>query len=193
MLKRNLSSMAMSLVEVIIGILLLVNPIGFTSGIIIAFGILLMIMGISKTIKYFRTEPEEAAVSQTFTKGLLTLLAGAFCAFNFHWFIATFPVLTLVYGVVILVTGITKVQWTIDIIRMKRSKWFWMAISTAISIICGITVITNSFSTTAVLWMFIGISLIVDAAFDMLGSLFGNREKREPVADTQKEEVSQQI
>ena len=183
----------MSLVEVIIGILLLVNPIGFTSGIIIAFGILLMIKGISKTIKYFRTEPEEAAVSQTFTKGLLTLLAGAFCAFNSHWFVATFPVLTLVYGVVILVTGITKVQWTIDIIRMKRSKWFWMAISAAISIICGITVITNPFSTTAVLWMFIGISLIVDAAFDMLGSLFGNREKREPVEDTQKEEVSQQI
>ena len=174
----------MSLVEVIIGILLLVNPIGFTSGIIIAFGILLMIMGISKTIKYFRTEPEEAAVSQILVKGLLTLLAGAFCAFNSHWFVDTFPVLTLVYRVVILVTGITKVKWTIDIIRMKRSKWFWMAISAAISIICGITVITNPFSTTAVLWMFIGISLIVDAAFDMLGSLFGNRER---VDCTQKE------
>ena len=71
MLKRNLSSMAMSIAEVIIGILLLVNPIGFTSGIIIAFGIVLMIMGISKTIKYFRTEPEEAAVSQILVKGLL--------------------------------------------------------------------------------------------------------------------------
>ena len=56
--------MAMSIAELIIGILLLVNPIGFTSGIIIAFGIALMIMGIRKTIKYFRTEPEEAAVSQ---------------------------------------------------------------------------------------------------------------------------------
>ena len=193
MLKRNLSSMAMSLVEVIIGILLLVNPIGFTSGIIITFGIVLMIMGIHKTIQYFRTEPEEAAVSQILVKGLLTLLAGAFCAFNSHWFIATFPVLTLVYGVVILVAGITKVQWTIDIIRMKRSKWFWAAISAAISIVCGVVIITSPFSTTAVLWMFIGISLIVDAAFDMLASLFGNREKREPVADTQKEDVSQQI
>lgn len=177
MLKRNLSSMAMSLVEVIIGILLLVNPIGFTSGIIIAFGIVLMIMGISTTIKYFRTEPEEAAVSQILVKGLLMLLAGAFCAFNSHWFIATFPVLTLVYGVVILVTGITKVQWTIDIIRMKRSKWFWAAISAAISIVCGVVIITSPFSTTAVLWMFIGISLIVEAVFDMIGSIFGNREK----------------
>ena len=177
MLKRNLSSMAMSLVEVIIGILLLVNPIGFTSGIIIAFGVVLMIMGIHKTVKYFRTEPGEAAVSQILVKGLLMLLAGAFCAFNSHWFIATFPVLTLVYGVVILMTGITKVRWNIDIIRMKRSKWFWAAISAAISIVCGIVIITSPFSTTAVLWMFIGISLIVEAVFDMIGSIFGNRER----------------
>ena len=184
MLKRNLSSMTMSVVELVIGILLLVNPIGFTSGIIIAFGIALMIMGISKTIKYFRTEPEEAAVSQILVKGLLMLLAGAFCAFKSHWFIATFPVLTLVYGVVILITGITKVQWTIDIIRMKRSKWFWAAISAAISIVCGVVIITSPFSTTAVLWMFIGISLIVEAVFDMIGSIFGNREKTADETET---------
>ena len=189
MLKRNLGSVAMSLAEIIIGILLLVNPVAFTSGIIVAFGIVLMIMGIGTTIKYFRTEPEEAAVSQILVKGLLALLAGVFCAFNSHWFIATFPVLTLVYGVVILVTGITKLQWTVDIIRMKRSKWFWLAISAAISIVCGVVIITSPFSTTAVLWMFIGISLIVDAVFDMIGGVFGNREKREPVEDTQKEDV----
>ena len=184
MLKRNLSSMATSLVELIIGILLLINPIGFTSGIIIAFGVVLMIMGIHKTVKYFRTEPEEAAVSQILVKGLLMLLAGAFCAFNSHWFIATFPVLTLVYGVVVLITGITKVQWTIDIIRMKRSKWFWAAISAAISIVCGVVIITSPFSTTAVLWMFIGISLIVEAVFDMIGSIFGNREKMTDETET---------
>lgn len=170
--------MAMSLVEMLIGILLLVNPIGFTSGIMVAFGIALMIMGISKTIKYFRTGPEEAALSQFLAKGLLALLAGAFCAFNSGWFIATFPVLTLIYGVVILITGITKIQWTVDIIRMKRSKWFWMAISAAISIVCGVVIIISPFSTTAVLWMFIGTSLIVEAVFDIFGSFFGNREKK---------------
>ena len=176
MLKRSLSGVAMSLVELIIGILLLVNPVGFTSGIIVAFGVVLMIMGAGSIIKYFRTEPEEAAVNQSFVKGLVELLAGAFCAFNAPWFLVTFPVLTLVYGVVILITGLTKLQWMVDIIRMKRSKWFWAAISAAISIICGITIITSPFSTTAVLWMFIGISLIVEAVFDMIGSIFGNRE-----------------
>ena len=43
MLKRNLSSVAVSIAEVIVGILILVNPIGFTSGIIIAFGVVLLV------------------------------------------------------------------------------------------------------------------------------------------------------
>lgn len=179
MLKRSLSSVGMSLAEIIVGILLLMNPVAFTSGIIVAFGIVLMIMGVSKTVKYFLTEPEEAAVRQILVKGLLLLLAGVFCAFNSHWFIATFPVITLVYGAVILITGITKIQWTIDIIRMKRSKWIWVAISALISVLCGIVIICNPFSSTAVLWMFTGISLIVDAVFDMIGGIFGNQDKRQ--------------
>lgn len=178
MLKRNLNSVIMSIAEIIIGVLLLVDPVGFTSGIIVASGVVLMIMGLGTTIKYFRSKPEDAAVGQFLTKGLLGLLGGAFCAFNSYWFIATFPVLALVYGVAILITGITKIQWTIDIIRLKRKKWFWMAISAVISILCGITVISNPFSSTAVLWIFIGTALIVDAVFDMIGGIFGNREKK---------------
>ncbi|MBQ4040469.1 MAG: DUF308 domain-containing protein [Oscillospiraceae bacterium] len=178
MLKRNLNNMAMSLVEVIVGILLLVNPVDFTSGIIVAFGAVMMIAGIFSIIKYFRTEPEAAAISQTLVKGVTMLLLGAFCAFKAHWFIATFPVLTLVYGVVILLVGITKLQWTVDIIRTKRSKWGLAAISAVISILCGIIIITSPFGSTAVLWMFTGISLIVEAVFDVIGSIFSNREKK---------------
>lgn len=189
MLKRNISSMAMSLAEIVTGILLLVNPVSFTSGIIIAFGIVLMLAGVGTIIKYFRTEPEEAAVGLILVKGLLELLGGAFCAFHSRWFLATFPVLTLVYGVVILVAGITKLQWTVDIIRMKRSKWLWMAISAAISILCGISVIISPFCTTTVLWMFIGITLIVDAVFDMLGGIFGNRKKQAAEEKSQQEDM----
>ena len=183
MLKRSLSGVAMSLVELIIGILLLVNPVGFTSGIIVAFGVVLMIMGAGSIIKYFRTEPEEAAVNQSFVKGLVELLAGAFCTFNSHWFVVTFPVLTLLYGVVILLTGLKKLQWTVDIIRMKRSKWYLAAISAVVSILCGVVVITSPFSTTAVLWMFTGISLIVEAVFDMISAIFSNREKEAAEAE----------
>lgn len=177
-IKRSLCGIGMSLVEVIIGILLLINPVGFTSGIIVTFGIVLMIMGISTTLKYFWTDAVEASVRQLLVKGLLLLLSGAFCTFCSRWFLVTFPILTLIYGVVILVAGITKLQWTIDMIRMKRSRWFFVAISAAASVLCGIVIVSNPFASTAAVWMFIGISLIVEAAFDMLGSIFGDRDRK---------------
>ena len=76
---------------------------------------------------------------------------------------------------VILITGLTKLQWMVDIIRMKRRRWFLATISAAVSILCGIVIITSPFSTTAVLWVFIVISLIVEAVFDILAAIFGNK------------------
>ena len=167
----------MSLVELIVGILLLINPVGFTSGIIVACGIVLMVCGLVSAIKYFRAEPEDAAVKQLLAKGLAELLVGAFCAFHSHWFVVTFPVLTLIYGVVILFTGLTKVQWTVDMLRLKRKRWFLAMISAAVSVICGIVIITSPFSTTAVLWMFTGISLVVEAVFDIMTAILGNKQE----------------
>lgn len=178
LLKRSIGGVMMSVVELLVGILLLVDPAAFTSGIIAVFGVVLMVMGVGNVIKYFRAEPEEAAVSQSFVKGLVELLAGAFCAFNASWFLATFPVLTLLYGVVILFTGLTKLQWMVDSIRLKRRRWFFAGISAAVSVICGIIIISSPFSTTAVLWMFIGISLIIEAVCGVIAAVFGNKAQK---------------
>ena len=166
----------MSVAELIVGILLLVNPIGLTSGIIIACGIVLMIWGLSSVVRYFRADPAEAAVKSLLSKGLALLLVGAFCAFRSYWFVVTFPVLTLVYGVVILFTGLTKIQWMADMIRLKQRRWAWAMISAAVSILCGVVIITSPFSTTAVLWTFTGISLIVEAIFDILTAILSKKQ-----------------
>ena len=179
MLKRNLNSMSMSLVELLVGILLMVNPVGFTSGIIVICGVVLTLVGTFDVFKYFYNEPQKAAISQFLSRGLLEILSGAFCVFYSQWFLVTFPMLTVVYGVANLITGVTKLQWTIDMIRLKRSRWLFLGISAVISLLCGFVVIANPFSTAAVLWMFIGISLIVEATLDLVGSIFGNREKQE--------------
>lgn len=177
-LKHNFGGIAGCLLEALVGILLLMNPIGFTSGIIIGAGFVMMLVGLASVINYFRTDPYEAARSQTLVKGLVALLAGAFCAFQSGWFIVTFPVITLIYGVVILLTGLAKFQWMVDAIRMRRKKWFFPGISALLSIVCGAVIIGSPFSSTAVLWMFTGISLLIEAIFDVVALIFGNRDKR---------------
>ncbi len=174
-LRQNGNAIIMCIIEVVAGILLLVNPVGLTASIIIAAGIALMADGLFNVIRYFKSNPEEAAVSQLLMRGLISLLAGAFCTFNPQWFIITFPVIAILYGVAVLIGGLGKAQMAVDMLRLKNAKWWWGAISAAISIICALVIINNPFSSTVALWWFTGISLIAEAVFDVI-TLVMNRK-----------------
>lgn len=179
--KGNLNSIILCLFEIVVGILLLINPVGFTAGIITAAGIALMVIGLISVIKYFKADAAEAATGQYLLKGLTMLLLGAFCTFKTQWFIASFPALTILYGAVVLVTGLGKVQLTVDMIRAKSKKWFLAVISAVISIACGIVILNNPFTSTTVVWMFIAITLIVEAAVDLVTIIIRGIEKKTAV------------
>ena len=168
----KMSSIILSVCEICIGIILLVNPFAFTTGIIIALGVVLELIGIVSIVQYFRTVPEIAAVKHGLTRGCIEILAGLFCILKSGWFIATFPILTILYGIGTLIAGIAKVQWTVDKIRLKLKRWFWTAISAALTIICAVIILCNPFSSTAVLWTFIAIILIVEAIIDLVAAIF---------------------
>ncbi len=174
-LRQNGNAIIMCIIEVVAGILLLVDPVSFTVGIIIVAGIALMIDGLFNVIRYFRSSPEEAAVGQLLMRGLVALLAGAFCAFSPEWFIVTFPVIAILYGVAVLVGGLSKVQIAMDMLRAKNPKWWWGGLSAAISIICALVIINNPFSSTVVLWWFTGLSLIAEALVDVITLIAGRK------------------
>lgn len=125
-IKQSLGGALLVVLEVIVGILLLINPSGFTTSIIIAAGILLMVAGVDNVIKYVRADAEEAAKTKLLMTGSIALTAGAFCAFNTQWFLTAFPVLTILYGIVILLTGFGKLQLTVDMLRQKNQDGFWV-------------------------------------------------------------------
>ena len=150
----------------------------FWKGRFFAFGVVLLVIGLMNLVKYFRTDALEAAKSQTMLKGLIALFAGTFCILKSYWFVVTFPVLTVLYGVAVLVVGLGKVQWTIDLVRLKKGKWFWAAVSAVISLGCAAVILANPFEATTVLWMFTGIAMIVDAVFDFAALLMSGKEKR---------------
>lgn len=186
-LKKYTSGLVLSLFEIFVGILLLVDPVAFTSGIIMAFGAILMFAGLICIFKYFRAEPTEAAIGQMLLKGLSAILIGAFCVFGNSVIVGLSAVLTFVYGAIILFIGLTKVQKTVDMLRLKKLKWQFTAISAAITLICAALILFNPFGATEWIWRFIGISLIVEALVDAVAVLFGDKDKREEV-NTESEE-----
>lgn len=197
-IKDNFNGIIICSFELIVGILLLINPIGFTSGIIIAAGIIMSVNGLINCIKYFRTDAKEAARGQYLTKGLIAIIAGVFCIFNSKWFIATFTALTVIYGIVVLLSAVEKVQLCVDLLRLKRSKWYLAAVSAVISLICAVIILKSPFESTTLLWIFAGISLILEAVFDVY-SLMANREIQkeknveEEVQNKTEEEMNSEI
>lgn len=178
-LKEHVNGLLLCLFELITGILLLIDPVGFTTGIITGAGVILLLTSLFNIIKYFTADAVLAARGQLLTFGLIGLTAGLFCVCNSGWFLTTFPVLTMIYGIVILFTGFSKIQLTVDLLRLRKGKWYWAAINAAVSILCGITVLGNPFTTTSVLWIFTGCSLIVEAVIDAVTWVLDGRVKKD--------------
>jgi len=175
-MNRNTGNLLMCLSEIVIGILLLINPVGFTSGIIITIGILLAILGIVNIVGYFRADPEEAALKNELAKGLVFGSVAFVCIFRTGWFIAAFPLITVFYGILILLSGISKIQWAVDMLRLRQKYWFVALIGAALSILFAVLVLANPFSSTLFLWNFIAASLIIEAVIDILTFLFGRKQ-----------------
>lgn len=174
--KRNLNGIVLSVFEIAIGILLLINPIDFTKSIIIAGGAALLALGIFCCVKYFRTEAAEAATGQYLLKGLIAVFAGIFCVLKADLLIITFPALTILYGIVVLVTGLSKVQLTVDMLRRKSEKWLWAMGSALLATACGLIILSSPFSSTEVLWIFTAITLIVEAVMDIITWYLSSKE-----------------
>lgn len=186
----RLGKLILPLCELILGVVLLINPVRFTSIIISVGGLILLAGSVVRILRYFKASPEEAALSQDLTQGLLGAMAGLFCLIKSEWFIVTFPLLTVLYGIITLITGAAKIQWAVDLARIHAEKWFWAAISAVVTLICSAVILGNPFASTAALWTFIAITLIVEAVFDVIvailakGDTMGNISGVHPASAT---------
>ena len=167
-IKMNIKEIIFCITELVVGILLLINPVSFTSGIIVLAGVALLTTGILFGYKYFRMSAELAKKGNMLTCAILLVMSGVFCILHSDWFMATFPVLTVLYGIIMLVSGVSKIQTMVDMLRLQNNKWIWAGINAVVSIICAIVILWSPFASTVMLWIFAGVSLIIEAVLDIV-------------------------
>lgn len=168
--------------ELLLGVVLLIDPEGFTSAIVVVAGVAMIVVGLWYIIKYFRTEPDIAMRAHDLSAGLFLCAAGFLCTLGTKWVLATFSLVTVLYGVAMLLLGFVKTQMTVDLLRMKRRGWIVSAVNAALTIVFSVIVFTRPFSVMRVFWRFTAISIIVIAMFDiavlfMSALKFGGEEK----------------
>ena len=176
-MKQNGSAIVAGLVELLIGILLFVDPTGFTSGILMVVGGILIICGAVCLIRYFNTDPVQAALEQNFSKGLIMILLGGILALRTEQVMDLFPLLTQLYGIAILMIGVVKLQQGVDLLRLKARFWFLAGVNALLAILFAAVILSNPFASTIVLWRVAAISLIVEAVLDVVVLIMTRNER----------------
>ena len=181
--KFNPNSLVVILFELAVGVLLILNPDMFTKAIILVAGVVLAIVGIINIISYFKTEAEVAAQGQKLVIGLGALVLGVSCILGSSWIMKTLGALTLAYGVFLFLMGLQKT--TVDMLRLKRGMWVFPVIGAVVSIVCAIIIIVNPFTAINFVWTFIGVTLLFEAAFDIMTLITKNKVKAEKTEKTE--------
>ena len=188
--RRYLRDIITALFLIVVGILLLINPVAFAMGLVKLAGVFLVVLGALRIVRYFRTDPETAARGQDFFIGLIAILGGLFCIFFTGWFLSAFTTLAIIYGLLQLLLGFSKVQRTVDFLRMELSLWYLPACSALIYLVFGFIIVLNPEMTLINVWGFTGVTMIVEGIITAVCLFLLERERREAKMAKRKEKSS---
>ena len=188
--RRYLRDIITALFLIVVGILLLINPVAFAMGLVKLAGVFLVVLGALRIVRYFRTDPETAARGQDFFIGLIAILGGLFCIFFTGWFLSAFTTLAVIYGLLQLLLGFSKVQRTVDFLRMELSLWYLPACSALIYLVFGFIIVLNPEMTLINVWVFTGVTMILEGIITAVCLFLLERERREAKMAKRKEKSS---
>ena len=179
-LKKISVSLMMSAGELALGLLLLINPVGLTSVVIIAMGIILVLMGSYNLFRYIRLSKEEAAKTWFLATGACLLAIGVTAIANQYWLVTLLGTLTTLYSVMLLAIMFMKLQIAVDAARGQRPFWYLMGISVMVTAVLAVLLFMQAFAENAV-WTATGIILLVLAVLDGVYFILGRvkKEKKE--------------
>ena len=159
--------------EVYAGVRLLTAPIDFTTSMVTIFGIIIIIVGIYSIIRAFQAKATNALPYRLgLFGGILDVIIGALCVFMTDKVVSLFPVLVMIYGVVMVIMGIHKIRNYMILKDFGINRSWLVVLSAVLTIILGIIVFLNPFSATDAAWTYTGIFLIVEGVIDLFTFIF---------------------
>ncbi len=154
---------------IVVGILIVVFPESSTNAICRAVGVVLTIWGFFRIGAYFASRVSYAFGSFGLVQGAAILGFGVYFLVSPET-LASF--LTVILSIILIVGGAMKLQYGIDLARIKAKAWWAPLIAAGVMITLGIIAIINPFAVATSLMMFIGISLIVNGVLDLAAIVF---------------------
>lgn len=153
-----------ALILIAAGIIFLVFPASCNQIIACIIGAACLISGIASIISYFKLQWKTPFSSFGFVQGTALAMIGIFILINPEFLIGF---LTSILGIVLIIDGVFKLQYAIDLLRIKLSGWIFVLILAIIAAALGVLTLYNPFATANALTVFIGVALLVDGIADL--------------------------
>lgn len=159
--------------EVYAGVRLLTAPVDFTNSVVFLFGIVMLIIGVVNVIRALQVKSRSQLPYRLgLFGGIIDIIIGVLCVFLTKNVIALFPVLVMIYGIIMVVAGINKIRNYLILKDFGVHRSWLIVLSAVVSIILGVIVFLNPFTATEVAWTYTGIFLIVEGVIDLFTFIF---------------------
>ena len=188
------SSIITSLIVIAAGILLAVFPDVSASVICDVIGIACIVTGVISITTYFMLDLKDSLFRNDFVTGVMIVMLGILVIYQKAVVLKLIP---FILGIVILVSGFSKLQDSIDARRIGyKYSWVYIILA-AVSIVLGLVIMFSlpSSVTNSILFTVIGCSLIYSGATDLYATIYLSRKinkfmkKVETIAKGAEEEV----
>jgi len=150
---------------ILFGLALLIWP-GQTTGLILNFiGGLLMLIGAFRIVRYFIRSRKGAAYNYNMDLsigGILALIG--LLIYIFKGFLLS--LVPTIIGVILLASGLIKLQSALDLRRIGRLRWQIQLITASISAVMGLIILFNPFGTALLMTRAIGAAILIEGIQD---------------------------
>ena len=158
--------------EVYAGIRLLTSPVEFTNSVVVIFGIVMLVIGVVSVIRALQAKSNGLPFRLGLFGGVIDLIIGAICVFFSQKVVDFFPVLVMIYGIIMAVAGIHKIRNYLLLKDFGINRSWLLLLSGILTIVLGVVVFLNPFPAMETAWAVTGVLLIVTGAADLFALIF---------------------
>lgn len=162
-------ALMLSALDIMLGIVVLVLPETTARTLGYLIGAVLILAGTVSMICYLLRDAHQNYYHNDFLSGLVEIILGCLVLYKVEWIISLIP---FVLGLLVLISGCSKLQDVIDMKRMGYGNWVIMLILAAVNVVFGIVLICNPFQAASLLLRMIGLGLIFSGITDGIITLY---------------------
>lgn len=162
------TSIVTSVIILVLGIFLFIQPDTIIRMISIILGIIILVPGVTALIDYLKNKNQSNLMV-----GIVTIIIGGILIINTELVASILP---FILGIYFVINGINRLQYALELKKQKTTNYITSFILSILIIVCGVVFIINPFGGALVITKVTGMFMIIYAILDICNSIVIKKE-----------------